>query len=94
MATGDDQRFAAGNAFARALKGEDADRPLHPVPRVLATVLIAPLLVLAVLLPPLFTYGLLREGLRAGRPGMIAGGLLFAAIYLALVVGVIRKRAR
>ena len=47
--------------------------------------------VAALVLPPMFMHTLILRGVRTGRPGMLAAGLVLAAVYFAVLVGAGRR---
>jgi hypothetical protein len=91
----DEDRRLANNPFARALRPEpDDEKAQSPVAYVLVGLLslvLVALFVAALVLPPLFMHTLIVRGARTGRPGMLALGLVMAALYFALLVGAARR---
>ena len=85
-----DRRFAQGNPFARAVLPDDekATSPVMYVGFGLLSLVLAAIFVAAMVLPPLFTHTLIMRGLRTGRPGMLAAGIVMALIYFLIVFSV------
>ena len=84
----DDRRFV-NNPFARALHPKKARRTVGQwVALVVVSLLGAAIMGAAFVLPILFGYSLL--GRAHGRIGMIAAGVVVAAIYALIVVRLVR----
>jgi hypothetical protein len=88
----DDRRFV-NNPFARALHPEKA-RPTvgQRVALVVVSIFAFVIMGAAFVLPLAFGYGLLARS--HGRVGLIAAGVVAAAIYVAIVAGLVRRRRR
>lgn len=92
----DDRRFA-NNPFARAVSGrpapddEKAQSPIMYVVFGLLSLVLVAVFVAALVLPPLFMHTLIVRGLRSGRPGMLAMGLILAAIYFLIIFAAGRR---
>ena len=90
MSTEDDRRFV-NNPFARALHPE---KPKRTVGQWIALVVVslfgAIVMGAAFVLPLVFAHGLLTRS--HGRIGMIAAGVVVAAIYALILVRLIRRR--
>ena len=88
----DDRRFV-NNPFARALHPEKPRRTVGQwVALVVVSVLGAAIMGAAFVLPLLFGYSLF--GRAHGRVGMIAAGVVVAAIYALILVRLVRGRRR
>ena len=88
----DDRRFV-NNPFARALHPEKPRRTAAQwAALVIVSVLGAAIMGAAFVLPIAFGYGLL--GRAHGRVGMIAAGVVVAAIYVLIVVRLLRGLRR
>ena len=86
----DDRRFV-NNPFARALHPEKDKRTVAQwIALVVVSALGAVIMGAAFLLPIAFGWGLL--GRAHGRAGMIAAGVVVAAIYALILVRLIRRR--
>ena len=86
----DDRRFV-NNPFARALHPKKRRRTVGQwVALVVVSIAGAAIMGAAFLLPLAFAHGLLARS--HGRAGMIAAGVLVAAIYALLVVRLVRRR--
>ena len=87
MNTKDEERqFARGNPWARAVRpprpdDDKADNPILYVAFGLLSLVLVALFIAALVLPPMFMHTLILRGLRTHRPGMLAAGLVVAAIY-------------
>lgn len=79
-----DRQFARGNPWARAVRPDDekADSPILYVLFGLLSLVLAAVFIAALVLPPMFMHTLILRGVRSHRPGMLAAGVLVAAIYL------------
>ncbi|HEY2748070.1 MAG TPA: hypothetical protein VGL86_25780 [Polyangia bacterium] len=92
MADEDDRRFV-NNPFARALHPQKARRSLGQwIALVVVSLFAAIVMGAAFVLPLVFAHGLLTRA--HGRAGMIAAGVVVAAIYALLVVGLVRRKRR
>jgi hypothetical protein len=92
----DDQQFARGNPFARAVRGpvpddEKATSPVMYVVFGLLSLVLVAMFVAALVLPPMFMYTLIIRGVRAQRPGMLVAGLVLALVYCAILWRVGRR---
>ncbi len=87
-----DERRFVNNPFARALHPAGPRTLLQWIALVVVSVVGAAIMALAFALPAAFAWGLLAGGVRAGRPGMVAAGVLVAALYLLVLARMIRKR--
>jgi hypothetical protein len=88
----DDRRFV-NNPFARALHPAAGRRTVGQwIALVVVSVLGAAIMGAAFVLPILFAYGLMARA--HGSVGMIAAGVVVAAIYALIVVGLLRGLAR
>jgi hypothetical protein len=88
----DDRRFV-NNPFARALHPAKGRRSVGQwIALVVVSVLGAAIMGAAFVLPFVFAWGLFTRA--HGRVGMIAAGVVFAAIYALVLVGLIRRRRR
>jgi len=88
----DDRRFV-NNPFARALHPATGRRTVGQwIALVAVSVLGAAIMGAAFVLPFALAYGLFARA--HGRAGMIAAGVVFAAIYLLVLVRVVRRRKR
>ena len=78
-----DRQFARGNPWARAVRPDDekADSPILYVFFGLLSLVLAVVFIAALVLPPMFMHTLILRGVRAHRPGMLAAGVVVAAIY-------------
>jgi formate-dependent nitrite reductase membrane component NrfD len=86
----DDRRFV-NNPFARGLHPEKARRTAGQwVALILVSLFAAIVMGAAFVLPLLFAHGLLARS--HGRAGMIAAGVIVAAIYALIVVRLVRRR--
>ena|SRR5579862_2712379 len=91
--SGDERRFA-NNPFARAVVGRPepddvkATSPIMYVAFGLLSLVLVAVFVAALVLPPLFMHTLIVRGIRAGRPAMLAMGLVIAVLYLLLIFSV------
>lgn len=86
----DDQRFARGNPFARAVRGpapddEKATSPVQYIVFGLLSLVLVAIFVAALVLPPMFTHTLIIRGIRSGRPAMLVAGIVMALIYFAIL---------
>jgi len=87
-----DRRFV-NNPFARALHPAKGKRSVGQwIALVVVSVLGAAIMGAAFVLPLVFTYGLITRA--HGNAGMIAAGVLVAAIYVLVLAGVVRRRRR
>lgn len=86
----DDRRFV-NNPFARALHPGGRRRVGHLIALTMVSLFGAVIMGAAFLLPLLFARGLLAGGAH-GRWGMLAAGLLVAAIYLLVLLRLLRRR--
>src|SRR5438874_7964011 len=86
----EDRRFAQGNPFSRAVLPDDekATSPIMYVLFGLLSLVLAAIFVAALVLPPLFTHTLIIRGIRTGRTGMLAAGVVMALMYLLIVYSV------
>ena len=86
----DEQRFARGNPWARAVRPDDekATSPILYVLFGLLSLVLVAFFVAALVLPPMFMHSLIIRGLRSHRPGMLAAGLALAALYFFTLVRV------
>ena len=92
MAPDDDRRFV-NNPFARALHPAKERRTVGQwIALVLVSSFAFVVMGAAFVLPLAFAYGLLARS--HGRVGMIAAGTVAALVYLAIVVGLVRKRRK
>jgi hypothetical protein len=92
VADEDDRRFV-NNPFARALHPQKARRSLGQwIALVVVSLFAAIVMGAAFVLPLVFAHGLLTRA--HGRAGMIAAGVVVAAIYALLVVGLVRRKRR
>lgn len=87
----DDRRFA-NNPFARALHPARPRTPVQWVALVLVSVVGAAIMGASFVLPLWFAEGLLVGGVRAGRWGMVAAGVVVCLVYAMIVVRMVRKR--
>lgn len=88
----DDRRFV-NNPFARALHPDKGRRTVGQwVALVVVSLLGAAIMGAAFVLPLLFGWSLI--GRAHGRVGMIAAGVVVAAVYALIVVSLVRKRKR
>ena len=88
----DDRRFV-NNPFARALHPKAAKRTVGQwIALVVVSVFGAIIMGAAFVLPLVFTYGLIAKA--HGRAGMIAAGVVVAAIYALVLVSVLRRKRR
>jgi hypothetical protein len=90
-----DRRFV-NNPFARALgrpapDDEKATSPILYIAVGLLSLVLFALFVAALVLPPMLMHTLIVRGVRSGRPGMLAAGLVLAAVY-ALALYAVGKR--
>ena len=93
MAGPEDERRFVNNPFARALHPERARRSAGQWAALIAVSLFGAIVMgAAFVLPLVFAHGLLARA--HGRVGMIAAGVVVAAIYALLVVGVARRWRR
>jgi len=80
-----DRQFARGNPWARAVRppsdDEKANSPILYVAVGLLSLVLVVVFIAALVLPPMFMHTLILRGVRAHRPGMLAAGVLVAAIY-------------
>src|SRR5260221_227215 len=91
-----DDRRIVNNPFARALgrpkpDDEKATSPLLYVAVGLLSLVLFLLFVAALVLPPMFMHTLIVRGARSGRFGLLAAGLVLAAVY-ALALFAVGKR--
>jgi hypothetical protein len=89
VADDDDRRFV-NNPFSRALHpprpdDEKARSPVLYVLFGLLSLVMVAIFIAALVLPPMFTETLIVRGIRTGRPGMLALGLVMALLYLLLL---------
>ena len=88
----DDRRFA-NNPFAQALHPKQPKRSTGQwIALVLVSLFGAVVMGAAFVLPLVFAHGLLLRS--HGRIGMIAAGVVVAAIYALIIVGLVRRRRR
>jgi hypothetical protein len=88
----DDRRFV-NNPFARALHPGKARRSVGQWVALAAVSLFGAIVMgAAFVLPLVFAHGLLTRA--HGRIGMIAAGVVVAAIYALIIVGLVRRRRR
>jgi hypothetical protein len=91
----DPDRRLSNNPFARGLSPQpDDEKATSPVAYVLVGLLSLVLVVVfvaALVLPPMFMHTLIIRGVRGSRPGMLAAGLVLAAVYFVTLVGVGRR---
>lgn len=86
-----DERRFVNNPFARALHPKPSRSLFAKVALGIVSLLGAILMTAALLLPIVFVPGLLVGGAHARRWGMVAAGILIVLIYLAIIVGTIRR---
>jgi len=88
-----DRRIARGNPWARAIRPDDekASSPIMYVVVGLLSLVMAAVFVAALVLPPMFMHTLIIRGVRQGRLGMLALGILLALIYLAFLWAIGRR---
>jgi hypothetical protein len=86
----DDRRFV-NNPFARKLHPEPSRSPFVKLALVAVSVLGFAVMGAAFLLPLAFVPGLVVDGARAHRWGMVAAGVMVVAIYALLVFSAVRK---
>jgi hypothetical protein len=79
-----DRQFARGNPWARAVRPDDekAQRPILYVAFGLLSLVLVAFFIAALVLPPMFMHTLIIRGIRSNRPGMLAAGIVVAAIYV------------
>ena len=88
----DDRRFV-NNPFARALHPPKGRRTVGQwIALILVSLFGAAIMGAAFVLPFVLAYGLFARA--HGRVGMIAAGVVFAAIYALVLIGVVRRRRR
>lgn len=88
----DDRRFA-NNPFARALHPDKGRRTVGQwAALAVVSLLGAAIMGAAFVLPLLFGWSLI--GRAHGRVGMIAAGVVVAAVYALIVVSLVRRRKR
>ncbi|HEX6838426.1 MAG TPA: hypothetical protein VF334_17740 [Polyangia bacterium] len=88
----DDRRFV-NNPFARALHPDKGRRTVGQwAALAIVSLLGAAIMGAAFVLPLLFGWSLI--GRAHGRVGMIAAGVVVAAVYALIVVSLVRKRKR
>jgi hypothetical protein len=86
----DDRRFV-NNPFARKLHPHPSRSPLVKLALLVVSTLGFVIMGAAFLLPLAFVPGLVRDGARDHRWGMVAAGVVMAAVYALLIVSALRK---
>jgi hypothetical protein len=87
-----DERRFVNNPFARALHPTPSRSPIVRLLLGLISLLAAVVMMTAFVLPLLLVRGLVAGGVRSGRWGMVAAGVLIVLSYLGVLVGWIVRR--